>query len=283
MDAGAIKIPPERVQVSLGSPSLWKFVRHRSPGEIVFQQGVYPDATYRGCQDAHIINFKADHNVGGCEHLEEGDWYGGKEISAASNSRDRKKIFIQFDLSSVPSTFSLQTAQLHLLAFGERKKQHRNLHTVYVARVLRLWAQGGGIGGRQGSVTRRPGDGAPANLGNVTHRSAQHLLQRWEIPGAMGTTDVADWEDELRVGENWPEWVVFDVTQSVSDFLTTPSLNHGWKISQDPERGVDDQTLEYVLGAYMYKSSEAPEAQLRPMLVLLPEGFTSGTSTPLSP
>ena len=50
----------------------------------------------------------------------------------------------------------------------------------------------------------------------------------------MGVTDA---ESSATVGENWPEWVTLDVTESVRSFLENPSENYGWKISQDPVRG----------------------------------------------
>ena len=72
--------------------------------------------------------------------------------------------------------------------------------------------------------------------------------------------------------------MTLDVTESVRYFLEHADENYGWKISQDPVRGVDDSTVEYIEGAYMYKSSEAPEKHLRPMLILIPEQLTGGSS-----
>ena len=109
---------------------------------------------------------------------------------------------------------------------------------------------------------------------------ARYGRERWEKPGAIGLRDVEDAESSATVGVNWPEWVALDVAESVRYFLKNPGENYGWKISQDPVRGVDDSAIEYVVGAYMYKSCEAPEVHLRPMLVLIPEKSAAiGNST----
>jgi hypothetical protein len=144
---------------------------------------------------------------------------------------------------------------LWLFADGEDWSRH----AMYVARLLKPWNEGEGL----------PSDGAPAMEGDVTFNSAQHGVMAWELPGAMGLTDVAEWESATMTGLDWPDWFVFDVTESIRDFLTTPPLNCGWKISQGGVRGEARPDISYCHGAYTYKSSEAPEKHLRPMLVLI--------------
>jgi hypothetical protein len=227
-----------------------------------FQQGALPRPEYDGCQDAHILLWEPyrDNNTGACVQIEEGNWWNRGEQS--NWDADHKRILIRFDLSSLPSTFSLASAHLQLYALGERRSGRRNKHTIYAARLLRPWGEGEG--------THFDGLGYDTRQGEVTGSSAEHGLVPWEKPGAMGESDVALAESSATVGVNWPEWVTLDVTDSVQYFLDNPDKNFGWKISQDPVHGVDDPTIEYVAGAYMYKSSEAPEVHLRPMLVLVP-------------
>lgn len=235
------------------------------PGILAFQQGVLPDAGYAGCRDAHILAYRPDNNAGGYRSFEEGDWDGGR--------KDHKKMLIGFDLSSVPSTFSLGRAELRLFAFGERRSGSRNQHTIYAARLLKPWNEG----------TGEHHDGHSLRPGNVTFKSAGFGLELWERPGALGVTDVADAESSATVGDSWPGWVTLDVTESVRFFLTNPSENHGWKVSQDPVRGVDDATIEYVQGAYMFRSSEATYVHLRPMLILIPDDRAAGAAPAASP
>jgi hypothetical protein len=142
------------------------------------------------------------------------------------------------------------------------------MSAVYAARVLRPWGEG------RGDLR----DGSPAQQGDATFLSARHGEASWELPGALGESDVADWESRAACGDNWPGWVVFDVTRSVRDFLTTPSLNHGWKISPDPIRGVSDCEIDYPFGCTIFKSSDSPDLALRPMLVLTPREGAAETS-----
>lgn len=173
---------------------------------------------------------------------------------------------IRFSLSSVPSTFPLAHARLHLYAFEEQKSELRIPHVIYAARVLKRWREGN-VPDRDG---RHDGKNVVPQQGSVTGNSAQHGLRAWEKPGATGATDVADSESSATVGINWPEWVALDVTESVRYFLENPDENFGWKISQDPDHGVDDDTIEYTAGVHTYSSSEAPDVHLRPILVLVP-------------
>lgn len=218
---------------------------------IAFQEGILPDVDYDGCQDTHVLIYNPDGNAGGCEWIEEGNWWGGVD--------DRKKILVRFDLPPELTTFPLERAKLRLFNYGERKEGARNAHTLYVSRVLKPWGEGKG----------EHFDGAVSNLGDVTYNSSQAAIQKWEVPGVLGRTDVTDPESSTTVGADWPEWISFDVTDSVRHFLSHPDENFGWKISQDPASGIKDNVTFYSVGAYRFKSTESDEAPLRPMLVLI--------------
>lgn len=221
-------------------------------GVTLFQEEAFPNSDVDVCRDAHILIYQPNLNTGGCAFIEEGDWYG--------SDHDHKKILIRFDLSSVPSAFPLGRAEIALYCFGERRFGRRIPHTVNIARLLRDWGEGVG----DFHDGRAPGEG------DVTFQSARHEQGPWEKPGAMGLTDATDPESSATLGENWPEWITFDVTDSVRYFLDHPEENFGWKISQDPRQGLDDDATTYAAGAYMFHSSEAPEVHLRPTLVLIP-------------
>jgi hypothetical protein len=227
-------------------------------GISVFQEGVFPGPGYHGCEDAHTLAYRPEFNAGSSWNLEEGSWTGG--------TSDHKKMFVRFDLSTIPSTYPLGRAELCLYAFGERRRGWRHGHTVFAARLLRPWGEG----------TASDFDGQPAREGEVTFASALYGQNAWELPGANGLTDMADAETTATVGEDWPEWVRLDVTESVRYFLDNPSRNHGWKVAQDPARGLPERFIYYVQGVFMYKSSEAPEAHLRPMLILIPSRPAKG-------
>jgi hypothetical protein len=222
------------------------------PGVLAFQQGAQPNPEYTGCADAHIWMRRPQFNAGACMRLEEGDLEGG-----ATNHR---KMLVRFDLASAPTTYPLRRAELRLLLYGERSTRGQAPRTLYAARILKPWIEGQ-VTSDMGTVPR---DNA------VTYNSARHDIGRWEKPGAMGATDVADAESSTTAGENWPEWITLDVTESVRYFLKHPDENFGWKISQDSERGDNDSSIMYEPGVHAYKSSEAPELHLRPLLILFP-------------
>lgn len=231
--------------------------QQKASGALLFQEGVFPYPDYRGCEDAYIMRYLSRNNTGACEALEVGSY--------SRSADDPRKTLIRFGLDAVPSSFPLQRAELRLFGFGERQKDLRNRHTLYAARVLKSW----GVGEKQGK------HGAEAEKGDVTFDSAHTETAPWEIAGALGITDVADAESSATAGDNWPAWVTFDVTESVREFLKTPERNHGWKISQDPIRGVPATAIEYEAGAYLFKSSEAPQKHLRPVLILIPSERTA--------
>jgi hypothetical protein len=230
---------------------------------LVFQNGAHPGPAYQGAQDSHIIVFWPDNNTGSSRILEEGAWTGQR-------GGDHKKILVQFDLSSMPTTFPLGRAELRLFAFSERLGGLKTTHTLYAARIRKPWAEGESTQKSPGAIGSGEHDGELAKPGAVTFTSLRYGEQTWEKPGVLGLTDVADAESSVTAGTDWPQWVVFDVTESVRLFFREPSENHGWKISQDPVRGVNDRQIEYVNGIFGYKSSEADEVHLRPMLVLVP-------------
>jgi len=222
-----------------------------------FQQGVYPDASYAGCADAHIIVWRSwsdEYNTGAWDHLEEGDWNGG--------TGDHKKTLIRFDISSVPSTAPVDLALLMMYHDWSRNNAW-NAHHTNVARLLKPWNEGRGNGS----------DGEVALTGEVSWQSAQRDVLPWESAGAMGVTDAypPEAQSDIAYGNQRGVWVSWDVTASVKDFLTTPSENFGWKISQDVAQGIPDNDASnvYVQGAYNFPSRNNANASLRPILVLL--------------
>lgn len=229
------------------------------PGVLCFQQGTLPDANYDGGQDAQIERNRSNGNAGRCPWIEEGDWDG--------TGWSTKKILIRFNLPTGLTTFPLERAELRLYNFGERRAGFRNSHTVYAARLLRPWEEG----------DEESFDGELANRGNATYLSARHNEDLWEIPGALGRADVAEAESSATAGVDWPEWITLDVTESVRYFLANPDKNFGWKISQDPVRGVKDSTIKYVSGAYQFVSNQASEICYRPMLILVPSERATAT------
>lgn len=253
----------------LGIPVAANAIGHA--GVYTFQDGIYPDASYDGCQDAYIIVFQSNNNAGGNDFVEEGDWDG---TAAGTGLGDHKKVLIQFDLSSIPTTDVIVDARLLLYADNERRggivKQD---HFLTPWTILKAWNEGDGTGNDGRTAVADEVSWNNANVGADTGTTVP-----WEIAGAMGVTDVGTSEPSTffdlvnDTSAVVPQWLSFDVTDSVANMVANPADNHGWKVCQDKLIGVPDNTPgnEYVQGAYQFVASEAggAEATLRPMLVV---------------
>jgi len=243
-------------------------------GVYTFQDGIYPDASYDGCQDASIIVYHSDANIGGGNRVEEGTWDGGLG--------DHKKILIQFDLSSIPTTDVIVDARLLMYCTNQRRGGIvRQDHFLTPWTILKAWNQGAGPyadGDLARGLNGALADEVSWNNANVGADTGTTVP--WEIPGAMGVTDTGTSEPSIFLDvdnvttdvQDINQWLSFDVTDTVIDMVANPADNHGWKISQDKLVGVPDNTAgnEYVQGAYAFVASEATggEASLRPMLVV---------------
>jgi hypothetical protein len=243
----------------------------------IYQQGRYPDPTYAGTQDAHVVTNTKDSNQGANDGVEEGDWNGG--------TGDHKKVLVKFNLTGASTaTLMLLQAQLALYQHANRRDGNmRNIHDVRTQRVLKAWNEGTGNGY----------DGPAALTGEVSWNHAQAgtgaTSSPWQIPGLMGTSDAGPFGATSLVG-NFPQWNSWGITQDARAFMTTPSLNQGWKVSQDKVQGVadNDASNPYVQGAYDFMSSENSDVNHRPMLIfydsaLAYQPLVSGATRTVSP
>jgi WD40 repeat protein len=198
-------------------------------GALVFQQGVFPDPGYAGCRVTQILDSQAD------------ILSRGEEIEMGESFRPDNEALplIQFDLSSVPSTYPLARAELRVFVVGEARLGRRISYLLCAPRLLRPWSE---------------------------------VRTKWEKTGMAGIrADVADPESSTRAGLSWPEWVTLDVTKSVQYFLDNPDKNYGWVLWP-----VRDPTVDYVsepntgLFAFGFRNPNTPDVHLRPMLILVP-------------
>ena len=227
-------------------------------GKAMFQQGLHPDVNYKGTDDSFVIVYQTNNNIGVSEELEEGDWGGG--------TGDHKKVLIGMDVSAYPPTrvAGMSAAELRLYHSRYRRGNEGTDwfaadHQVAAARILRDWNEGCGSGA----------DGNQALPGEVSWNDAMRAVDPWERAGVMGLTDVADASASTTIVANQFGWYSWDVLADAPDMINTPGANYGWKVSQDPNRDVDDNTNTYVQGPYDFHSSEyLGDATLRPMMVI---------------
>jgi hypothetical protein len=250
-------------------------------GVAALQDGVYPDASYAGTQDAHVIvHSDGNNNTGAWTEIEEGHW--GEPLG------DHKKILIQFDMTplagSVPSS-AVNEAWL-MLYYQRHRSAGSPDHRLFTQRILKPWIEGTGGGGIDGADVAQDGE--------VTWNDAAHNQVPWTLPGLMSTSDVLSVNPDNRCtsfGSTTGVWVSLRVTEDVVYFLDNPSENHGWKVSQDGVLnyhaggfatisglyvgGVAPAGNEYVTpanvgdgAAFDFWSSEAPVPELRPALII---------------
>lgn len=224
----------------------------------MFQQGVWPDSSYAGTIDTHIIENTPDSDQGAWHHMEQGDWFGGLD--------DHKSILIRFELSSVsPAAVpTIDRALLNLYFDQERRfgGSHVEAHEIRSWKLLRQWGEGDYDGS----------DGDTATTGESSWNSARANIDAWELAGAMGNTDV----DGTPEPSKWwssvlPQWVELDVTRTAKEMIATSPTNFGWKVSQDKLSGVPQNTPgnEFAQGAWDAASRSNGNAVIRPLLVLL--------------
>ena len=227
-----------------------------------FQSGVHPDVNYEGTDDVHVTINGSNNSMGSWDSLEEGDWGGG--------TGDHKKILLGFDTSAYPAgrvanAVAVGTGTLNLYHWGYRRGGEGTNwtaadHPVYAALILKAWDEGCGWGA----------DGPTAMPGEVTWTSVAHGQTTWERTGVMGLTDVADATTNETVFAHQFGWYSWNLSADLATILD-PAFN-GYKMSQDPNRDVDDNTNTYVAGPYDFYSSEyLDDHTLRPLLTIKDE------------
>jgi pimeloyl-ACP methyl ester carboxylesterase len=195
---------------------------------VTFQNGL---AGYVGCSDTRI-SAEAPHSN-----------FGASDLTAGA--RQRIVTLIQFDLSSIPSNATVESASLQLYSF------HREGATAFdlgAYAVKRSWAQG-----------------------EATWSMATSW-QPWGAPGCNSTVSdrVADPSDDVVIG--LPAWYVWSVRDDVQRMVSQPETNKGWLLRQIAE----------VPGVLRISSSESEDIDHRPRLVVAyrMDGGPTPTDTP---
>ncbi|MBN1420377.1 MAG: DNRLRE domain-containing protein [Planctomycetes bacterium] len=241
------------------------------PGAMAFQTGRYPDASYDGTFDAHIVVYRSweyddetpnIYNSGAHDHLEEGDWNGGHA--------DHKEILIGFDISRIPANQVVKSASLWMYYDYCRSGQWVD-HRSYAANVLKKWNEGRGTGV----------DGDIAQPGEVTWRWARAGEETWDVDSAIW--DGTDYADDTRGGAYGPadiaapealstvygstggRWARWPVTNMVREWIADPSTNFGMKVTQNPG---NNPSADYIPGGYDFFSRNYGNAGFRPMLLV---------------
>jgi hypothetical protein len=132
------------------------------------------------------------------------------------------RALLRFDLRSLPTNAVIQHAQVTITDVSRQGAQV--LATFELHRVLRPWTEGTNFGfGVAG--------------GEVSWNSARHGQQLWELGGASGASDARP-EVSGSTGSGGQNLTFSSTAGLVADvqhWLRAPSLNYGWRLSNDHE------------------------------------------------
>ena len=129
---------------------------------------------------------------------------------------------LRFDLKSIPTNAVIQHVQLTMTDVSRQGAQA--LATFELHRILRPWTEGTNFGfGVAG--------------GEVSWNSARHGEQLWELGGASGASDARPEVSGSTGsgGQNLAFPSTAGLVADVQHWLLAPSLNHGWRLSNDRE------------------------------------------------
>ena len=209
-------------------------VRKTTPYTLTFQPG--PDGF-----DSHIDSSNTTKNYGADKELE---LEGG-----------RKRGLLRFDLSSIPATAYVQSAQLMVYKEGGAGGPSGSTLTAYA--LTQTWTEGTLDGGS-------PADGATWNTYNGT--------SSWTAGGAYdaasGVAIASTGSDNL--------WLSWDITSLVTNWVGGSSANNGLLLI--PSASVPNQ--KYVSGDDADKSTRWPKLVVT---FLPPCGWTAGQTVTLNP
>jgi hypothetical protein len=199
--------------------------------EVTFQQG---RNGYTGTRDTDIIQWYPDRNLGTATFVR-------------IRSGDIEAGLLYFDVSSIPSTATIESARLQMYVI-----QRSNANWTWPAtyQMKRAWEE-------EQATWNQAANGVPWGVPGAN----DPLTDRWFRPTDLITmTDV----------NTWYEW---DVTEMVQDWVFTPGANKGLtvRVVDHPETPVE----------YLFASSEYPTESLRPKLVVRYRLGPPPTATPV--
>ena len=220
--------------------------------DATFQEGV---SSYAGTADSHIIEYATGNNMGGNNEMEAARYVG-------SSSSDDKAALIKFDVSSIPSTATVDSA--YLLLYNTQRRNNSFAKTLSIARLKLDWGEGAQTGI----------DGASASSGDVTWASAEHTITSWNTAGALGANDKYADEDSKYIIEwlsSGGAWYSFDITDMAQAWVTNSADNFGALIYEASPSTSD--------GTVVFATSENATTANRPLLVI---NYTEAASNPIS-
>ncbi len=202
-----------------------------------FQQGRFPDPSYNGTEDCHIIMYRSrtggyangfGMNNGWYATIEEGDW------GTSYWPDDQKTILLKFNTALISPAATVFSAKLMLyhqynrraIGAGVPGDTSGTVHKIYVAKVNKAWGEGRGI---------TNADGTYANKGEASWYWARAAESPWAGGGLRGGALDQDMPESSAdaTTNTIGTWLVWDVTQMATKWVAFPSSNNGMRLSQE--------------------------------------------------
>jgi hypothetical protein len=157
----------------------------------------------------------------------------GPDLFAGNNARNppkARRALLAFDIAgNIPSgaTINNVTLTVTLNLTADLQQATMTLHP-----LTRYWGEGavectgGAVGGGEG------GGGAPANSGDATWQSAEHLLTLWDSPGDDFGPATASTLATNQAGQpiTWDSGSSPGMITDVQTWLDSPGSNYGWAV-----------------------------------------------------
>ncbi len=233
-----------------------------------FRQGMYPDPSYSGCEDTHIVMYRSRGTSG--LGMNPG-WYAMMEEGGGSAYGDDKISLIKFNIATIRPSATVFAAKLLLyqnpcrsVSFGGNYPTTAGTtQRLYAAKINRAWSEGRGSGAP---------DGTYANLGEASWFWAKAAQSPWASGGLRGGAadcDIPESHADISSG-TINTWITWDVTRMAAAWVASPSSNNGIKISQDDQNTTHYPTAYGVVpGIVQFTSRNSGTAARRPLLVVL--------------
>lgn len=170
----------------------------------------------------------------------------------------RMRSVLRFDLGSLPTNAVILSASV-MLSVIKLPAEPGAAAPFSLHRMFRDWNEGTNV------AIFNIGQGAPANLGDVTWTHAQFNTNAWGAPGGLPGADFAAFESGSAFiydegGSPYTLGPTADLAADVQDWLQHPASNYGWFFI------CDDEGTRFT--AKRFGSREHVNPDVRPQLVL---------------
>jgi hypothetical protein len=224
----------------------------QTDGSITLQQGIN---SYSGCYDTYLDDGDANYYENYGIDNDPDDWtkYRDIKVRYSTTSYDQWVTLIKFDLSTLPTNWSITSASLSLYYYDESVMGVNDWVTVAAYALKRSWDEGSG-----------PHTGDDRTGASWYYQYAKPSTAQWYYGGARGANHDRDASYDSQVTlyhdtYGWATWGGTEITNTVREWYNGSRANNGWQLDaiacSDSCNGVLFHNSEYsiVPADYMWR------------------------------